>query len=172
MFLRVAFRSIAMSLGPVRLLRFLIFTACLAPRAAFADCVVVFNEVMYHPAGPDAATQEAREWMELRNQMAVDVDVSRWSLAGGLAYTIPANTILPAGGYLVIAANPAALQAATGYPGALGPWTGKLDNSGEEILLRNHDGPETDRMHYGTAGQWPTGPHGSGPSLAKAANPL
>ena len=109
---------------PARLLAVLIALGCLAARSSFADCVVVFHEIMYHPAGPDAATREAREWIELRNQMAVDIDVSRWSLAGGLAYTFPANTILPAGGYLVIAANPAALQAATGYPGALGPWTG------------------------------------------------
>src|SRR5262245_5758913 len=68
---------------------------------AAADCVVVFNEVMYHPTGPDAATQEAREWIELRNQMTVDIDMSRWSLAGGLSYTFPANTILPAGGRIV-----------------------------------------------------------------------
>src|SRR4051812_39392408 len=82
-------------LAAARFLAALVTAACLATQASLADCVVVFNEIMYHPAGPDAATQEAREWIELRNQMAVDVDVSRWSLTGGVAYTFPANTILP-----------------------------------------------------------------------------
>ena len=37
-----------------------------------ADSVVVFNEIQYHPA-----TREAElEWVELHNQMAVDVDSS------------------------------------------------------------------------------------------------
>lgn len=134
---------------------------------AAADCVVVFNEIMYHPTGPDSVTQEAREWIELRNQMAVDIDMSRWSLAGGLSYTFPANTILPAGGRVVIAANPSALQSATGYAGALGPWTGKLDNGGEAIELRNNNGRTMDRLDYGTDGQWPTAPDGGGLSLAK-----
>ena len=47
--------------------------------------------------------------------MAVDIDISRWSITGGVNYTFPANTILPAGRYFVIAANPAAMQATTGY---------------------------------------------------------
>ena len=34
---------------------------------AFADSVVVFNEVMYHPATNEAAM----EWVELHNQTAV-----------------------------------------------------------------------------------------------------
>jgi hypothetical protein len=150
----------------------LLGACCTFTSIAGADCVVVFSEIMYHPAGPDAATQEAREWVELRNQMTVDIDISRWSLTGGVNYTFPANTIIPAGASVVVAANPAALQAATGYAGAFGPWTGKLDNGGEEISLRNRDDRVMDRVDYGTGGQWPTGPDGSGLSLAKAGNNL
>jgi hypothetical protein len=50
-----------------------------------ADAVVVFNEIMYHPA----TSEPFMEWVELRNQLAVDVDISEWSLAGGIQYTFP-----------------------------------------------------------------------------------
>ena len=59
--------------------------------AARADSVVVFNEVHYHPG-----TQEPqREYIELHNQMAVDVDLSRWEITGRVNYTFPAGTVIP-----------------------------------------------------------------------------
>jgi hypothetical protein len=38
---------------------------------ARADATLVFNEIMYHPA----TNEPAMEWVELYNQLAVDVDV-------------------------------------------------------------------------------------------------
>ena len=58
-----------------------------------ADTVVVFNEIMYLPA----TNEPGMEWVELRNQMAVDVDISGWSVTGGIAYTFPSNTIVRGG---------------------------------------------------------------------------
>ena len=40
--------------------------------AAGSDSVVTFNEVMYHPL----TNETAMEWVELYNQMSVDVDIS------------------------------------------------------------------------------------------------
>jgi len=39
------------------------------------DSTVVFNEIMYNPAGTGAAS-DSQEWVELYNQMGVDVDLS------------------------------------------------------------------------------------------------
>src|SRR5215211_7359443 len=50
--------------------------AVLFQNAAQADSVVVFNEIMYHPA----TDEPALEWVELHNQNAVDVDLSDWRL--------------------------------------------------------------------------------------------
>jgi hypothetical protein len=72
--------------------------------------VVVFNEIMYHPL----TNESVLEWVELYNQMAVDVDMSGWSLAGSVSFTFPEETVIPAGGYLVVAASPADLMALTG----------------------------------------------------------
>ena len=67
-----------------------------------ADTSVVFNEIMYHPATNEAAL----EWVELRNQMAVDVDLSGWSLRGVVDYTFASNTIVRGGGFVVVALSP------------------------------------------------------------------
>ena len=83
--------------------------ACLACSLQ-ADSPVVFNEIMYHPL-----TNEAQlEWVELQNQMSVDVDISHWFLDGEIHFTFVEGTIIRAGEYLVIAIAPATLSAATG----------------------------------------------------------
>src|SRR5207253_3003289 len=71
-----------------------------------ADTVLVFNEIMYHPA----TNEPALEWVELKNQMAVDVDISGWSIAGGIQYTFPSNSIVRGGAFLVVAISPPTLM--------------------------------------------------------------
>jgi len=123
-----------------------------------ADSPVVFNEIMYHPA-----TNEAQlEWVELQNQLSIDVDMSRWSLDGGIHYVFAEGTIIPSGGYLVIALSPATLTAATGKTNILGPFTDRLANSGEKLQLRNNNQRLMDELTYGADGDWPVAPDGAG----------
>ena len=68
------------------------------------DSVVVFSEIHYHPPA------EETEWIELHNQMAVDVDISGWRLRGGIKYDFPADTVIGGGDYLIIAADPAGVK--------------------------------------------------------------
>lgn len=131
---------------------------------AMADVTVVFNEVMYHPSQTNEA---AFEWIELRNQLAVDMDISGWSIAGGVDYCFPQNTVIAGGGYLVVASSPADLTAATGVTNVVGPFTGRLSNSGETLELRNNNQRLMDKLDYGMDGDWPCAPDGAGPSLAK-----
>jgi len=129
-----------------------------------ADSVVVFNEIMYHPA----TNEPALEWVELHNQMAVDVDLSGWSLAGGIDFKFAEGAVIQGGGYLVVALSPADLEAATGLTNALGPFSGRLSNSGEKLELYNNNGRLMDSVNYDVEGDWPVAPDGSGVSLAKA----
>lgn len=123
------------------------------------DTIVVFNEINYNPltVGEDA------EWIELHNQQGVNVDLSGWRLSGGVEFAFPTNTVIPGKGYLVIARNPAA----SGVPGAMGPWTGGLDNGGETLRLRDISGRIMDEITYGDKGEWPIPPDGSGATLSK-----
>ncbi len=130
---------------------------------AQADSVVVFNEIMYHPL----STQLSLEWVELHNQMAVNVDLSGWSLTGGIGFQFTEGTVIPGGGYLVVAFSPADLAASTGLTNVLGPYSGRLSNSGEKLELRNRYGRLMDAVSYGVDGDWPVGPDGAGVSLAK-----
>ena len=107
------------------------------------------------------------EWVELRNQMAVDVDISDWSITGGIQYTFPSNTIVRGGGFKVVALSPATLIALTGSTNVVGPFAGRLSNNGDTLRLRNNSGRVVDEMSYGVEGDWPVAPDGSGVSLAK-----
>ncbi|MEX2187214.1 MAG: lamin tail domain-containing protein [Pirellulales bacterium] len=127
------------------------------------DSTVVFNEVMFQPLG----NNDALEWIELHNQQSVDMDLSGWRITGGVDYTFAAGTRIGGGDYLVVAASPADLQTSSGFAGAIGPYTGKLDNGGETIRLISIGGRTMDVLAYGDDGDWPVGPDGGGPSLAK-----
>ncbi len=130
-----------------------------APSLRANDSVVVFNEVHYHPADENAQT----EWIELRSLQGVDVDMSGWRLAGGVDYTFPAGTVISGRGFLLVAAVPSQLS------GALGPWTGRLANGGEEILLLNGNDRVMDSLDYADDGDWPVGADGTGATLARRA---
>jgi hypothetical protein len=125
--------------------------------ATAADSVVVINEVQYHPTDP----AEAGEWVELHNQMAVNVDLSGWRLSGGLDYEFPANTVISGKGYLVVAKTPGMVA------GSIGPFVGTLNNAGDTIRLRNNSNRIMDEFDYGTKGDWPIAPDGSGVTLTK-----
>lgn len=105
---------------------------------------------MYHPSSERASD----EWIELRNTGGSAVNLERWSLARGVAFTFPAVTI-PAGGYLVVAAERAAFAAK--YPGVtniVAGWTGRLSNSGDLIALRDDKGAIIDEVDYADSGDW------------------
>ncbi len=126
------------------------------------DSALVLNEIMYHPSDPG----EQLEFVELFNQLGTDLDVSRWQLAGGIEFQFPEGTVVPTGGYLVVARDPAALQQSRGIA-SLGPYRGVLNNGGETLELRDLNQRLMDSVDYDNALPWPLAADGAGPSLAK-----
>ena len=135
----------------------------LEPRVVL-DSTLVFNEIMYHPADD----QNGFEWVELYNQLSINLDVSRWRLDGVIEFTFPEGTIAPGGSYLVVASNPLELATQSGFPDSLGPLSGQLSNTGEEIRLLNNNVRVMGRIAYNDTGDWPVGPDGSGFTLVKS----
>lgn len=135
------------------------------PAVCFAgvDSVVTFNEVHYNPT----LAQTSGEWIELKNQNSTNVDLSGWRLDGGADFVFPAGTVIAGGGYLVVAENPAALMAAHGITGVLGPLLNSLDNDGESVTLKNNNGRRMDEISYNDKQPWPVAADGSGATLAK-----
>ncbi|MCA9217356.1 MAG: lamin tail domain-containing protein, partial [Planctomycetales bacterium] len=126
------------------------------------DSTVVFNEIMFNPVGDDTG----QEWIEFYNQLNVDMDISDWVVDGGVDYTFPDHTIVPARGHVVLAADPAKM-AESGIK-ALGPWEGNLNNNGETLRLYNNSGRRMNEVSYNDNGDWPVAPDGGGVALAKS----
>ena len=130
--------------------------------ASGAQAGVVINEIMYRP-GTTYPENTGLEFLELHNTDAAAVDISGWALTSGTAFTFPAATSIPAGGFLVVAANPTLVQNAYGISGVFGPWAAgsSLSNSGEKITLSK---PGTvagtftsvDSVTYANEGDWAT----------------
>jgi regulation of enolase protein 1 (concanavalin A-like superfamily) len=123
---------------------------------------LVFSEIMYHPTG---VFPGSLEFVEIYNSDIVYEDMSGYQLAGSINYTFPKGTILPAGGYLVVAADPASLQAYYGISGVLGPYTNKLPNSSGTLQLLNDLNSVLLEVDYDTVAPWPIAADGGGHSL-------
>ncbi|MBN1854990.1 MAG: lamin tail domain-containing protein [Pirellulales bacterium] len=119
--------------------------------AAESNLSATINEVHYDP---DIKT-ELVEFVELYNAADVSVDLSDWALTGAVSYTIPVGTMLAPGEYLVISQDPAAMQSKFGIA-TLGPFSGRLDNDGEDLELRDAAGVLRDLVDYRLGFPWPT----------------
>ena len=124
---------------------------------SLACAEVVINEIMFQPPYAENTPEPlGEEYIELHNTDAVNpVSLNGWALNSGVDYVF-AGTVIPAGGYVVVAADP--VEFAVKYPGVtatvLGPWTGRLSNSGEKIRLIDGAGLERDELTYSDDGDW------------------
>ena len=127
---------------------------------------LVFSEIMYHPRTDGSASD--LEFIEIYNAGAIFEDLSGARITGEIEYTFPEGTSIPSGGYLVVAADPAALGSAYGIQGVLGPYTGRLPNEGGTVGLRSKQGDTLFDVEYGTSAPWSVAADGAGHSLTLA----
>jgi hypothetical protein len=141
---------------------------------------IVINEIMYNPISGN----DEDEFIELHNLGNTAADVSGWRIEDGIRFTIPESTIIPAGGYLVIAKNRTNLfvkYSNLNAANTVGDYSGTLSNSGERIALvmpeftsrTNAQGIVTttltwvvvNEVTYGTGTRWGEWSDGGGSSL-------
>jgi hypothetical protein len=120
------------------------------PSSGLAD--IVINEIHHTPR----PKQVFGEFIELFNTGTEVVDVSGWSFTDGIRFTFPEGTLISPGSYLVVAEDPSVVAAQYGYSSALGPYEGRLDGDGEELILRDINGNLMDSVEYGHGFPWPT----------------
>ncbi len=128
--------------------------------AASAD--IVINEIMYNPI--ESGT-DINEYIELYNTGGSDVNMGGWSFTQGVDHVFPDPTIVPAGGYLVIGVDAAAIMSTYGLTGVLQWTSGALSNGGEDIELVDGSLAVIDVVDYDDGGDWTGDPDGNGPSL-------
>ena len=138
--------------------RFAARLALLAAGSAAAGAAPVINEIMFRP-GTGYPENTALEFIEIHNPDTTAANLSGWQLTKGADYTFPTGTSLPAGGFLVVASDPAALRAAVPSLAAasvVGPWKSgaTLANKGETVTLANAAGTVIDTVDYADEGDW------------------
>ncbi|MEM7395008.1 MAG: lamin tail domain-containing protein, partial [Verrucomicrobiota bacterium] len=111
---------------------------------------------MYHPAHAETRPENtSEEFLELYNPTESTIDLEGFRFTRGIDFTFPADTRIEPRGFLVIAADPGVFANKYGSDSrVVGGWTGRLSNSGEEILLRNKEGDEVDSVSYHDQGDW------------------
>ena len=119
---------------------------------------VVINEIHFDPA-----EKKPFEFVELHNPGAQAVNLDGWMLE---KFKFPPGSAIPAGGYVVVAHDPAALEKEFGVH-AFGPLPGKLSNKGEKLKLRDAVGKVVEEIKYGAGFPWPTASVGAGSSLER-----
>ncbi|MCP5533217.1 MAG: lamin tail domain-containing protein [Akkermansiaceae bacterium] len=116
--------------------------ANLVPAAATPGLAPVFGAVEFNPSSGN----QDEEFIELANPHAEDLDVSLWTLEGGVSMTLPGGTVIPAGGNLHLSPRVAAFRARPASPTGgeglfvVGPYGGHLSNWGETLVLKDTAG--------------------------------
>ncbi len=123
---------------------------------------IVINEIH---SRPDLKNEKV-EFIELYNAGGETVDLSGWYFSRGITFTFPPGVLLASDAYLVVVEDsnmfdPNSISDAdfvAKWPGVThsGIFTGKLDNDGENIELRNAQGIEIDQVDYQLGFPWPT----------------
>ena len=132
-----------------------------APNEVAFDDDIVINEIMYHPPREHADLP----YIEIHNRSGGPVDISGYRITRGISFTFPADTVVGAGEFVVVAENPPAVEAAHSITGVLGPWTGRLLYSNENVRIVDRLGNIVDEVHYYDGGNWPKVADGGGSSL-------
>ena len=147
----------------------------------------VITELLYHPES------NAYEFIELCNTASTNVplyDTTRptntWKLDGAVEFTFPGGLSLAPGACIVITeTNAAAFKSVYTVPAGvtvLGPYDGKLDNAGEDLMLTRPGEPEEasgeipyilhERVEYDNEAPWPAAADTGGVSLVRVDTAL
>src|SRR4029434_3552114 len=95
---------------------------------------LITSEIMYHPR--TRVDGKNLEFLEVFNAQPFAEDISGYRITGEVDYTFPAGTVLPGGGFVVVARVSTDVQSAYGISGVLGPYTNNLSNGSGTVRLR------------------------------------
>lgn len=147
----------------------ILFTSCMeeGPAAPIEEKLkeIIITEINYNPEPADSIDTGNYEFVEIRNNGVSECDMSNVAFTSGIEYVFPSGKVIAAGGFFVLAANPADYQKRYGKaPDAA--FTGALKNSGETIVLTD---TKTERPIFSATFMdvypWPSRADGNGYTL-------
>jgi hypothetical protein len=137
---------------------------CLAAFGARGQ--VVISEIHYHPVEEPAfnadgtpfldLSDDIHEFVEIQNTADYTIDLSGWSIAGGIDFTFPSGSAITPGAFRVIAKNPSRIASVYSLPSAdiFGPYDGGLSNKSDSIRLRDAARNTIDSVTYDSRFPW------------------
>ena len=153
------------------------FVPAAAPSTVTSSNLVV-SEFMYNPPALSAAEtlagysdKQLFEYIELLNISTNMLDLEGLAFITGISYTFAAGVTLAPDERIVVAKDTNAFALRYGAAGGIvGPYSGNLDNGGEQVVLGFngrpvHDFTYSDGSHPAGTDPWPASPDGNGPSL-------
>lgn len=136
-----------------------LFTAPITPVVNTPIDTLVISEIMYD--APETG-QDSSEFIEIYNPMSTSVNMTGFYFSEGINYTF-GNLVLPAKSYVVVCGDSLSLY--NNYGASAYEWNGVLNNSGEDIVLKDANGNTLDSVFYDDSSPWPTNAGGDGPSI-------
>src|SRR3989344_8512705 len=141
-----------------------IFIVLIIPFSAFAN--IVINEI----AWMGTANSSNDEWIEIYNDGFQPVDLNGWTFSAvdgtpSVNFSNAVNKIIPANGYYLLERTDD-----SAVPGITADliFTGALSNSGENLILKNKDGDEIDRVNASSG--WPAGDNATKETMQKTGD--
>jgi hypothetical protein len=127
---------------------------------------LAITEISYHPVDAQGNNADQYEFIEIKDTGSVDVDLTDVLMRGAPDYDFPANTIIKAKSFIIIASNPVEFKNRYGFD-PLGQFSGKLSNSEDNIYLEDvrADKAKFLSITYKTGSGWPQTADGDGNSL-------
>ena len=107
---------------------------------------LVISEILMQPTSGSAG-----EFLELMNISNETIDLTNVKFDAGISYTFPTGTLLSAGQKIVIYGS------VSGTSAAANQFSGRLDNTGERVTLRDASNAEIKNFIYQTSSPWPGG---------------
>jgi hypothetical protein len=133
--------------------------------ATITNASIIISEIYYHPSAYGLLDGDEYEFLELKNTGTAAVSLNGYSFTSGITYAFPAGTTLEPGAFFVLACNQTNFLTRYGK-NANGVYTGKLNNAGEKIELRDTvTNIKVLSVSYSTVSPWPTAADGAGFSL-------
>lgn len=123
---------------------------------------IAISEINYH----SSTTLNSGDWLELHNYSNSSINISGWQLKdenGYNTFLFPVGTVIPANGYLVVAAD--LIKFTEVYPTVtnfIGPLGYNLSNSGGQIRLLKNDGSNYLSFYFQESTPWPPSADGLG----------
>lgn len=126
------------------------------------DVPLRITEIMYNPIGGDTY-----EFIELKNIGELPINIGLFSIDGEIRYNFPPNIFIDPGQVIVLASDNNPIAFTNRYPNVnvFGWFSGKLNNGGGRIYIKDGTGQIITVAEYDDEGGWPTAADGAGYSL-------